>query len=201
MNFGRGIIFTTAPSFIAVAGIRAGCRLLQCGATQAVSNVFVYQGHGQQLTWRQAQENIKHLVRLFFQTITGNRTYQDASKMSILWIPLCEDWENQPHTAHVVAIHTQKRHYYWLFFHLVLRNFSAWPVEYPTVPQDQGRVRIIFHGHNTEDQVLGLVDAICSWAQEMIDIQAARQRGGVDEMPSAARLLNDADPGAGLVFG
>jgi 8-amino-7-oxononanoate synthase len=37
MNFARSIIYTTAPSFINIAAIRAAYNLLKTGATQEVS--------------------------------------------------------------------------------------------------------------------------------------------------------------------
>jgi 8-amino-7-oxononanoate synthase len=37
MNFARSIIYTTAPSFVNIAAIRAAYNLLKTGATQEVS--------------------------------------------------------------------------------------------------------------------------------------------------------------------
>lgn len=37
INYARGVIYTTAPSFIVLAGIRAGYNLLKANATKLVS--------------------------------------------------------------------------------------------------------------------------------------------------------------------
>ena len=42
-----------------------------------------------------------------------------------------------------------------------------------------------FHANNTEDQVEGLVSAICDWAQEMIEIEKCVGNG--NRIPKAAR--------------
>ena len=61
-------------------------------------------------------------------------------------------------------------------------------MEYPTVPKGQSRVRVAFHADNTENQVDGMIDTVCEWAQEMMEIE----RGGGDvntQIPKAARQV------------
>lgn len=60
-------------------------------------------------------------------------------------------------------------------------------MEYPTVPKGQSRVRLAFHADNTEVQVDGLINAICEWAQEMMDIEDDGENG--TQIPKAARQV------------
>ena len=116
--------------------------------------------------------------------------YETATRKNIFQIPIASDWESRPIQAHVVPIWVKERQFYWLFFHLVFANLSAFPVEYPTVPQGTGRVRIMFHSSNTEEQVERLVNAICEWGQEMATIEESGVQGkGMEAMPSAARQV------------
>lgn len=67
-----------------------------------------------------------------------------------------------------------------LFFQLLFNNMNAYPMVFPIVPKGKGRIRLIFHAHNTLEQVDRLVEKICDWAEEMLDIQNG-------ELPSATR--------------
>jgi 8-amino-7-oxononanoate synthase len=74
----------------------------------------------------------------------------------------------------------------FLAFHLILNNIIAYPISYPIVPKGKSRVRLVFHAHNTMEQVEGLANAICDWAQEMLEIE----QGTTDStLPSAARQV------------
>lgn len=89
--------------------------------------------------------------------------------------------------THIVAVLTpQPRHEQYLFFHLLLSNINAYATAYPTVPKGQSRIRVVFHAHNTIEQVDALVAAICDWAQEMIILEDG---GNEHRIPSAARQV------------
>lgn len=126
--------------------------------------------------------------------MTSNAVWEEAIKRGILSVPLSDDWEEEPFLTHIVPIWTRQRYSYWLVFHLHFSGFSAFPVEYPTVPKGQSRVRLAFHANNTETQVDGLVDAVGKWAHEMIEIEKCG-RDGDGKMPKAARqvyaMMND----------
>lgn len=126
-------------------------------------------------------------MKYFFKTITSNAIWEEATERRILSVPLAENWEEQPFLTHIVPIWTRQRCNYWLVFHLHFSAFSAFPVEYPTVPKGQSRVRVTFHAHNTESQVEGLVRAICEWAQEMMEIEGGGGDG--NKIPKAARRV------------
>lgn len=107
--------------------------------------------------------------------------------MGILSIPLLD--EQRPHgfITHIAPVWTRDRYNYWLVFHLQLSGICAFPINYPTVPKGQSRIRIMFHGQNTEAEVDSLVAALCGFAKEMIDIE----KGGdaVQKVPKAAQKV------------
>ena len=134
-----------------------------------------------------AQNTVQRLVKHFFKCTASNTIWQEATRRGILSLPLSEAWEDQPFHTHLIPVWTRQRYSYWLVFHLHFAGFCAFPVEYPTVPKGQSRVRLAFHANNTEAQIDGLVDAVGVWAQEMMEIEDG---GGVcGSVPRAARQV------------
>ena len=107
--------------------------------------------------------------------------------MGILSIPVSEDGESRDFVAHVVPVWTRQRYNWWLVFHLQLSGISAFPIDFPTVPKGQSRIRLMFHAGNTEAQVDFLATTICDWAKEMIDIEEGVE--GKGNMPKAAQQV------------
>ncbi|KAI0172151.1 putative aminotransferase [Hypoxylon sp. FL1284] len=163
MNFARSVIYTTAPSFPAVAAIRSAYNLLRSGATQ------------------------EHLVKHFLTTITSNEVWDEANDMGILSIPVSDNWEFRDFMTHIVPVWTRQRYNFWLVFHLQLSKMSAFPIDYPVVPKGQSRIRLMFHAANTEAEVELLAGTICDWAREMIDIEKAGD--GKSRIPKAAQQI------------
>ncbi|KAI0010189.1 5-aminolevulinate synthase [Xylariaceae sp. FL0662B] len=169
LNYAHPIIYTTAPSFHSVAGMRAAYNILSSGATQ------------------DSQIKVQHLVLYFFQVITSNTIWDKANAMGILFIPvISEGWQNSKFHAHIVPVWTRQKYTWWLLFHLLLSHISAQPVDYPSVPKEKKRIRIIFHAANTEGQVQHLADTLCDFAREMINIE---ENGEVDRVPQAAQQV------------
>ncbi|KAI1764148.1 5-aminolevulinate synthase [Hypoxylon sp. FL1150] len=170
LNYAHPIIYTTAPPFHSVAGMRASYGLLSSGAT-----------HGSQI-------RIQHLVKHFFQTITANPIWAKASAMGILLIPvMSEGWEDEKNTfTHIVPVWSRQKYTWWLLFHLLLLRISAQPVDYPTVPKGKSRIRIMFHAANEEKHVEYLADTLCDFAKEMIEIEESSETGRV---PRAAQQV------------
>lgn len=125
------------------------------------------------------------MVQHFFRTLTTNPVFEDAAERRLLDIPLAEDWDARPFLTHIVSVRTpQPRHELYLSLHLLLTNMNAYAVSYPVVPKGQSRVRLVFHAHNTTEQIDALVTGICEWAQEMMQMEDCD--GGLT-VPSAAR--------------
>jgi 8-amino-7-oxononanoate synthase len=97
-------------------------------------------------------------------------------------VPLANEWEDAPFLTHIVPIRTRPRYNLYLFFQLMLKNMNAYPMSFPIVPKGKDIIRLVFHVHNTTDQVEVLVECIMAWAVEMMAIE--KGKGG---LPRAAR--------------
>jgi 8-amino-7-oxononanoate synthase len=122
-------------------------------------------------------------------TLTSNPIYKKANKKGILRLPVHEDgeWHEVPIT-HIVPIWTRSKHAHYLSFHLVRDGINGTPIVFPIVGKGEDRVRFCMHAHNTEEDVKTLVNSICSWAEEMMEIEAS---GDKNRLPSAAQLAHD----------
>ncbi|KAI1128525.1 8-amino-7-oxononanoate synthase [Nemania abortiva] len=168
LNNARSITFSCAPSFPMVASIRAGYQLLMKGETQ------------------EAQERIQANVNYFYHTITADPFWDVAVDAGILAIPLFDDWEQREFQTHVVPLRTEPLHEQYLFHALLTNNMNAYPMAFPVVPKGESRVRLVFHAHNTKEQIDKLVATICGWAREMLDIRRGKTESS---LPSATRQL------------
>lgn len=102
----------------------------------------------------------------------------------LLNIPLVEGFAHRAVHSHVVPIKTKPRHEQYLAFHLALANMNAYSISYPVVPRGGSRVRLVFHAHNTEEEIDHLVASIAAWVREMLDIENGLSN---NTLPSAAR--------------
>lgn len=96
-------------------------------------------------------------------------------------------WHDEPIT-HIVPIFCKPKQAYYLSFHLVRDGINGTPIVFPVVARGEDRVRIFLHAHNTKEEVLKLVESICTWAEEMIEIESS---GDKNALPEAARLAHD----------
>ncbi|KAI0178952.1 class II aminotransferase/8-amino-7-oxononanoate synthase [Hypoxylon sp. FL1284] len=186
INHARGFIYSTGPSFPTLAAIRSSYRLLKGGQTEHL------------------QSHLQNVVKHFFRTITDNPVWDEAHDEGILNIPNMEDWEAKPFVTHVVPVMTRQRYTTWLCWHLQLAGFNCFPIDYPAVPRGMNRLRVVIHAHNTEAEVESLAEAMCEWAQEMLDIEESGEKRAV---PSAAKRViacqteNRAKAGNGKING
>ncbi|KAI1028169.1 hypothetical protein LB504_012534 [Fusarium proliferatum] len=167
LNFARPIIFTTAPSFPMVAAIQAGYKLMESGRTQ------------------QLQARVQKLVRMFCDIIKESDIWQDAVDSGICSIPVSEDVESRSFVTQFLPVWTRQGQNYFLTMHLHRDGFNATPIDPPVVPRGTGRVRLIIHAGNTDEEVEGLASSVIDWAQEMFDIQHGETGG--KEVPSAMK--------------
>ena len=126
-------------------------------------------------------------MKHFFTILSGNPIWNKAADMGVLSIPILEDWESRECVAHCVPLWTRQRYNYWLVFHLQLNGISAFPIDYPTVPKGQSRIRLMFHSANSEAEVDTLASVICDFAQEMISIEESGDDGS--KVPKAAQQV------------
>ncbi|KAJ0116902.1 aminotransferase class I II [Diaporthe amygdali] len=165
----RALTYSGAPSVPMVACIRAAYRFLRNGETQ------------------KEQEQIQTIVKYFFEQVLAHPVWQDAMDAGLLAVPLAEEFETRPYQSHIAPLRLLRGghgHEQFLFCHLAIANMNAYPISYPTVPKGTDRIRLVFHAHNTADDVDRLVATVADWAEEMMQIESS---GSKDAMPSAMR--------------
>lgn len=58
--------------------------------------------------------------------------------------------------------------------HLLSASFFVLPVKHPVVPSGESRLRVTFHAENTDTQVLGLVEQVFVWVEEIMAIEEGK---------------------------
>ncbi|KAF5019293.1 hypothetical protein F66182_8711 [Fusarium sp. NRRL 66182] len=162
INHAKPVLYSVSPPNLIAASTRAGYQLIKVGKTQ------------------EAQDKVQRLVKLFLQEITENPIWDKANDAGFLRIPPHEqdDWDAVPFVSQVCPVWTKAKHNLYLAIHLQLAGFQVYPISFPIVPKGSDRVRLVFHGHNTEEEVRGLVASICSWAKETMECEAFNRRNG-----------------------
>lgn len=90
-------------------------------------------------------------------------------------MPESEGWEQRKLLIQIVPIWTHARDNHHLAAHLHLADHKAFPVDYPIVPRDQGRIRLVFHAANTKKELDSLIAIICGWAQEVLEFKTEKK--------------------------
>lgn len=113
---------------------------------------------------------MQKLIRHFYTRMYQHQAWSKAKSAEILDIPSGKDYESQPFVTQIVPLWTRNLDNHWLASNLQYANYRAWPVDYPVVPRDQGRVRLMFHADNTIEQVDGVVETIVKWINERLNV-------------------------------
>ncbi|KAF9694069.1 hypothetical protein EKO04_007725 [Ascochyta lentis] len=165
-QYSRCLTYSGAPSVPMVASIRAGYRLLSSGQTQ------------------KEQTHIQEMVKYFFESLLDDPIWQEAMDRGLISVPLAEDYEDRSVLSHVVPIKVRPGHDFSLFIHLALANMNAYPMAYPVVPKGTALVRMLFHAHNTKEEVDRIIATVGEWADEMLSIERSASK---NVLPSAMR--------------
>lgn len=120
----------------------------------------------------QLVERLQSALRYFYRTIQSHPLWEKANTAGILSIPSRDGYEHKDIVTQIVPIWTRARDNHHLAAHLHYADVTAWPVDYPVVPKEQGRVRLVLHAHNTPAQIDLLVKVIMEWANEMLEMKA-----------------------------
>lgn len=78
-----------------------------------------------------------------------------------------------------------------MFIHLAIANMNAYPISYPTVPKGAGRIRLVFHAHNSEEDIDRLIAVVADWVTEMRELA---HQGVKDAVPAAMRMVYAMQP-------
>ena len=104
----------------------------------------------------------------------------------LISVPLAEEWDLRPYNSHIVPLKLRRGHEHYLFVHLAMANMNAYAISYPIVPKGTGRIRLVFHAHNTEQEINLLIETVSEWLVEMLGLERS---GSKNAIPKAARLV------------
>ncbi|KAJ5172811.1 hypothetical protein N7492_005404 [Penicillium capsulatum] len=146
INYSRGVMFSTAPSFVMVAAVKASYQLLASAEGQKRRDCL--------------QQNIYS----FHRKLTGHPKWIDAKAEGILALPTERAIHLEPFLSPVISLITPPYEAKDLQRHLQRAGFWVNVAHYPIVPKNKDRVRIVVHTHNTEKQIDNVVEQIMHWA-------------------------------------
>lgn len=122
----------------------------------------------------QGQKDVQSLARTFFETLVSHPLWPIARRKGLLDVPLADGWEDRPFLTHIVTIWTRQNYLYWIYLHLLSASYFVLPVQHPVVPIGQSRLRVTYHAENTIAQIVGFVEQIFAWVEEIIPIEEER---------------------------
>ncbi|RHZ67259.1 hypothetical protein CDV55_100361 [Aspergillus turcosus] len=148
INYARSVIFSTAPSFVALAAVKAGYEII---ASE----------DGDKRRQR-LQQNIRH----FHRKLTSHPQWATVKARAIIQLPTENIWNTGPFQSPIIPLVTPPGESIELAEHMHRAKFWANPVRYPIVPKKLDRVRVTVHADNTEEQIDAVVDVIMAWAMK-----------------------------------
>ncbi|KAB8262878.1 pyridoxal phosphate-dependent transferase [Aspergillus pseudonomiae] len=158
LNYARSVIFSTAPSFLTVSAVKAGYGLL---ASE----------EGERRRCR-LQRNLQY----FYQTLTTSVEWKHAKEKGIFSLPTERTWRSQAFLAPIAAIVMQPGKAKELAQHLHQAKYWVNTANFPLVPKDKNRIRIVIHADNTENEIKGIVRLLREWAQGQLRLSERKSR-------------------------
>ncbi|KAM0263420.1 hypothetical protein ACHAQJ_001276 [Trichoderma viride] len=86
-------------------------------------------------------------------------------------MPMTDDFESESFLGPIIPLATRHRYTHFLCYHVQLKGVNVFPIDCPVVPRGRSRLRVTIHAGNTEEEVDAFVEAICGFAQEMLDME------------------------------
>ncbi|PYH86885.1 class II aminotransferase/8-amino-7-oxononanoate synthase [Aspergillus uvarum CBS 121591] len=151
LNYPGNVIFTTAPSFVTVAAIRAAYELL---ASEGGDR-------------RRAQ--LQHNIEFTYWTLTNHPQWEQAKDRGIIRLPTETGWHSRAFRSAIFALVTQPGKARSLAKPLQQAKFWVNAVEFPIVPRNLDRMRLMIHADNTEEQISAVVQLIMRWAMGQME--------------------------------
>ncbi|CAG8908169.1 unnamed protein product [Penicillium egyptiacum] len=146
INYARSVIFSTAPSFVALAAVKAGYEILA--------------SEDGERRRRTLQDNIRY----FYMTFLSHPKWAAIKKGNIIQIPSEKSWNSEIPRSPIIPLVTPPNESTELAGHMHRAKFWANPVRYPIVPKGMDRVRLSIHADNTKEQIEDVIEVIMECA-------------------------------------
>ncbi|KAL5358887.1 class II aminotransferase/8-amino-7-oxononanoate synthase [Aspergillus floccosus] len=147
LNYARGVIFSTAPSFVSAAAVRAGYDII--GSKEGENR----------------RKRLQNNVYRFYQQLTSHPDWPQIKRKGTIYLPTEHTWYLGPFQSPIVPV--VPRHDLAVDLGKYLEQAKYWvnTVHYPIVPEKMDRVRIVLHADNTPQQIDHVVELIMQWAK------------------------------------
>ncbi|PYH43605.1 aminotransferase class I/II-fold pyridoxal phosphate-dependent enzyme [Aspergillus saccharolyticus JOP 1030-1] len=146
LNYSKNVIFTTAPSFVSVAAMRAGYEILASEDGE------------------KRRARLQHNIGYTYWTLTDHPRWQEVKDRGIIRLPTERGWQSRVFKSAIFGLITQPGKARYLAESLQQAGFWVNAVEFPIVPKELGRVRLMIHADNTAEQIDTVVQMIMRWA-------------------------------------
>ncbi|KAE8148088.1 pyridoxal phosphate-dependent transferase [Aspergillus avenaceus] len=156
LNYARSVMFSTAPSFLTVSGVRAGYELLASEEGE------------------KRRHRLQQNLRYFYQCLTESPWWGSVKQQRILSLPTEPTWEMEPFLAPVIALVTQPGMETKLAEYLRQAKYWVNTANFPLVPKTKSRIRIVIHADNTIDDIGAVVRLIGEWAQRQMIVASSK---------------------------
>ncbi|KAL4897488.1 class II aminotransferase/8-amino-7-oxononanoate synthase [Aspergillus ambiguus] len=150
INYARGVVFSTAPSFVSAAAVRAAYDIIASD-----------EGKNRR---RRLQENVRH----FYHRLTSHAKWPEVKRKGILYLPTEKSWGSGPFQSPIVPIVPRPGLAVDLGKHLEAAKYWVNTVHYPIVPKNMDRIRIVLHTDNDIRQIDHVVELIMEWAMKQM---------------------------------
>ncbi|GLA78861.1 hypothetical protein AtubIFM55763_000754 [Aspergillus tubingensis] len=154
LNYARGVIFSTAPSFVSAAAVRAGYDII--GSKEGEDRR------------KRLQDNVSR----FYQQFTSHPDWPQSKQRGTIHLPTEHTWYLGPFQSPIVPVIPQPDLVVDLGKYLEQAKYWVNTVHYPIVPDKMDRVRIVLHADNTPQRIDHVVDLIMQWATKQGGRQA-----------------------------
>ncbi|KAJ5126159.1 hypothetical protein N7448_005470 [Penicillium atrosanguineum] len=165
INYARGLIFSTAPTFPSLAAVKGGYNILASKEGEERRTHL--------------QNNIRHL----YEKLTGHPEWAKYVFSGIISLPTEKTWRTGPFRAPIIPLVTELGQAASLAQRLQNAGYQVNPVFYPIVPRSKERVRLVMHADNTAAQIDEVVDLIMNWSRSRF----------TDQLGVSGRLVSDGD--------
>ncbi|KAK6811255.1 hypothetical protein RU639_013108 [Aspergillus parasiticus] len=146
VGFARMFIFTTAPTFLMAATVKAAYNILS--------------SEDGKLRRLRLQQN----MRYFYELLERQPQWQLIQQEGHISLPCAGNWKNAQFLTPIIPLITKEGKCVDLRNKLRQESLSAIAVKFPAVSKDSERVRVVMHADNTEEQISTLVKTVIDWA-------------------------------------
>lgn len=168
LNYARGVIFSTAPSFVSAAAVRAGYDIIGSEEGENVSHSLHPEICPASTDNNQRRKRLQDHVYRFYRQLTSHPSWPQVKRKGTIYLPTEDTWHVGPFQSPIVPVVPRPDLAVDLGKYLEQEKYWVNTVHYPIVPNKMDRVRIVLHADNTPEQIDHLVELIVEWATKQM---------------------------------